>query len=186
QKAVRSLELKTNGLGLTKLNDVSKENLLHSIKTANDERFFAIIELYRRGMTPEEIHGYTNISLYFLDSLFSLIQLEAKVKETSIDSVSDELLQTLKEHQFADEWIASVWKTSFTQVRQHYKKRNIKPHYYMVDTCAGQFPAKTPYFYSSWYGEGELPTLKKQHKKIVVIGSGPIRIGQGIEFDYCS
>lgn len=186
QKAVRSLELKTNGLGLTKLNDVSKENLLHSIKTANDERFFAIIELYRRGMTPEEIHGYTNISLYFLDSLFSLIQLEEKVKETSIDSVSDELLQTLKEHQFADEWLASVWKTSFTQVRQHYKKRNIKPHYYMVDTCAGQFPAKTPYFYSSWYGEGELPTLKKQHKKIVVIGSGPIRIGQGIEFDYCS
>ncbi|WP_100404884.1 carbamoyl phosphate synthase large subunit [Bacillus solitudinis] len=185
QKAIRSLELKTDGLVLTSLNSWSDDDLWKIVKKAEDRRFFAILELMRRGYTRQEIHHETKINDFFLASFEKLVQLENVTKQESLPSISEETLYQLKRYGFADKWLASIWKVEEAAVREKRKTWGILPSYKMVDTCAGEFTASTAYYYSSWAGESDVDTTSDR-KKILIVGSGPIRIGQGIEFDYCS
>ncbi|WP_088103549.1 carbamoyl phosphate synthase large subunit [Halalkalibacter urbisdiaboli] len=185
QKAVRSLELKTDGLVLTSLISWTDEELWKIVKKAEDRRFFAIIELLRRGYNRQDIHEETKINDFFLSSFEKLVNLENVAKEEELSTISKETFYQLKKYGFADNWLASTWNVKEADVRKKRKAFGILPSYKMVDTCAGEFTASTAYYYSSWAGENDVdPTSGK--KKILIVGSGPIRIGQGIEFDYCS
>ncbi len=186
QKAVRSLELKTNGMELKGISYKSDEELWKSVIQADDTRFFAILELFRRGEVSEKIHEKTEINPFFLDVLSKLIQMENKAKKESIDKASPEFLRLLKENGFSDEWLSFIWDTPISQIRKKRKDHDIVPVFQMVDSCAGEFMASAPYFYSTWKGEGDQIVPDKNKKKVAIIGSGPVRIGQGIEFDYCT
>ncbi|MCR2822879.1 carbamoyl phosphate synthase large subunit [Lederbergia panacisoli] len=185
QKAVRSLEIKTIGLELTGISSYSDAELWNSVTLPDDIRFFSILELMRRGVTTDEIHKATNIQYFFLDQLLLLVNYEKKAKAVNLDTISQDLLKELKTLGFSEEWLAYVWNTNLKKVREKQKTFEIKPVYNMVDSCAGEFPAAAPYFYSTWKGEGDLISGGKK-PKIAIIGSGPVRIGQGIEFDYCT
>lgn len=185
QKAVRSLELKTNGLDFPSVTQKSNDELMNLVKHADDRRFFVLLELIRRGYSCEVLHEATEINAFFLKAFERLIALEKQSKELTFPSITKEQLSNLKKYGFADEWLAKVWNVSEEDVRQKRKELEITPTYKMVDTCAGEFTASTAYYYSSYSGEHDrIPQSGK--KKILLIGSGPIRIGQGIEFDYCS
>ncbi|MDT8859616.1 carbamoyl phosphate synthase large subunit [Alkalihalobacillus sp. MEB130] len=185
QKAVRSLELKTNGLDLPSVTKKSDDELMQLVKEADDRRFFVLLELIRRGYSRQTLHEATGIDAFFLQSFERLIQLETQSKEESFTNITTEQLHLYKKAGFTDEWLAGVWGVTEEEVREKRKALHITPSYKMVDTCAGEFTASTAYFYSSWSGEHDrIPQSGK--KKILLIGSGPIRIGQGIEFDYCS
>lgn len=185
QKAIRSLEIKTDGLSLPQLKNWTAKDLWAIVEKADDRRFFAILELLRQGITVAEIHEKTDIDLYFLTIFQKIVDLEQFAKSLTFESVTEEELRTLKRYGFSDEWLSSIWQVTLADVREKRKKYGILPAYKMVDTSAGQFLAKTSYFYSSWSGENEVQ-VSGNKKKILIIGSGPIRIGQGIEFDYCS
>jgi carbamoyl-phosphate synthase large subunit len=185
QKAVRSLELKTCGLELEGLASLCDEQLWDSVLRADDRRFFSILELMRRGASGKEIHEATEIDMYFLACLEKLIQLETEAKKASLASVSPEFLRHLKENGFSDQWLANIWGATLAEVRDKRKQEKITPVFQMVDSCAGEFPAAAPYFYSTWKGEGDV-VKNNTKRKIAIIGSGPVRIGQGIEFDYCT
>ncbi|MEK3886474.1 carbamoyl phosphate synthase large subunit [Bacillus sp. FSL K6-3431] len=185
QKAIRSLEVKTIGLEWIGISTYEETKLWESLRLPDDMRFFAILELMRRGTTSEQIHETTKINIYFLECLADLIEFENQARKETIETVSSEFLTQLKINGFSDEWLADVWKTETIQIRNKRKLHDILPVYNMVDSCAGEFPAETPYFYSTWKGEGD--TVKQsQQKRIAIIGSGPVRIGQGIEFDFCT
>ncbi|WP_332689284.1 carbamoyl phosphate synthase large subunit [Halalkalibacter lacteus] len=185
QKAVRSLELKTNGLDLPSVTKKSDNELWHLVKNADDRRFFVLLELMRRGFSRQDLHKETGITEFFLQSFERLISFENQIKASNFDDIENESLLTYKKAGFADEWLATVWGVTTKDVRKKRIELNIKPSFKMVDTCAGEFTASTAYFYSSWSGEHDIiPQSGK--KKILLLGSGPIRIGQGIEFDYCS
>lgn len=180
QKAVRSLELNTNGLSLEECEQFSTEELLTLVENADDRRLFTLFELLRRGVTVQELHERTKITPYFLNIFEKLIKLEKKARETTLQKVSKETMKVLKEHGFSDEWLAGVWKETILSVREKRKQLHILPSYDNVNTHN-----KRAYFYSTWKKAPKQMTLEK-NKKILIIGSGPIRIGQGIEFDYCS
>ncbi|GAE35419.1 carbamoyl phosphate synthase large subunit [Halalkalibacter akibai] len=185
QKAVRSLELKTDGLSLPAITNKTTEQLWDLVKNADDRRFFVLLELMRRGATRTELHETTGITEFFLQSFERLIALEKEIKATSIEEVTQDFLSLCKKSGFSDEWLARAWGIEESNLREKRKSLEIVPSYKMVDTCAGEFTASTAYFYSSWSGEHDtIPQSGK--KKILLLGSGPIRIGQGIEFDYCS
>ncbi|MFD1706629.1 carbamoyl phosphate synthase large subunit [Siminovitchia sediminis] len=186
QKAVRSLELKTNGLELKGIADRSHEELWSSVIHADDVRFFSIIELLRRGEPVETIHDQTKIHPYFLHVLSDLVKLENKAKNETMETINPGFLKLLKENGFSDTWLASIWNVSLKQLKEKRKEYEIMPVFQMVDSCAGEFTAAAPYFYSTWKGEGDHILSDTSKKKIAIIGSGPVRIGQGIEFDYCT
>ncbi len=186
QKAVRSLDIKgILGLEMERVKKFSLQQLWESVTEADDLRFFAILELLRRNVTTEEIHEATKINYFYLKSWKSLIEIENEVKQLSLTTVSKKKLEDLKVNGFSDEWLASVWKVTLDDIRNKRHEFDIVPSFKMVDTCAAEFVAKTSYYYSSWSGEQDVDT-ESNKKKVVIIGSGPIRIGQGIEFDYCS
>ncbi|MBS4203472.1 carbamoyl phosphate synthase large subunit [Lederbergia citrea] len=185
QKAIRSLEINTCGLELPQIASYSDEQLWQSVTLPDDLRFFAILELIRRGISIQDIHEATKIQLFFLETLVLLIDLEEQARKEKIDNVSRDFLLKLKTNGFSDQWLAKIWKTDLKKIREILKEEQISPVYNMVDSCAGEFPATAPYFYSTWKGQGDFfPKSKK--KKMAIIGSGPVRIGQGIEFDYCT
>lgn len=186
QKAVRSLDIKgISGLEMERVQRLSDEMLWKSVKIADDLRFFAILELLRRGTSETKIHDITQINNFYLKSWKFLIEMEQVAKRYSYRSVTKEQLEQLKIYGFSDQWLASTWHVSLADIRKKRYQFSIHPSYKMVDTCAGEFVAKTAYYYSSWSGEQDVET-ESTKKKIIIIGSGPIRIGQGIEFDYCS
>lgn len=186
QKAVRSLDIKgISGLEMKRLQTLSDEKLWKSVKVADDLRFFAILELLRRGTSETKIHNITQINYFYLKSWKFLIEMEQVAKMYSYQTVTKEQLEQLKISGFSDEWLASTWHVTLADIRKKRHQFSIHPSYKMVDTCAGEFVAKTSYYYSSWSGEQDVET-ESTKKKIIIIGSGPIRIGQGIEFDYCS
>lgn len=186
QKAIRSLDMKgISGLEMSAVKKLTDEKLWSSVIEADDLRFFAILELLRRGATTEEIHLSTKINYFYLDSWKFLIEQERAAKKLSLITVTKVQLQQFKINGFTDEWLATVWSVSEDDLRKKRHDYNIHPSYKMVDTCAGEFIAKTSYYYSSWSGEQDVE-VETNKKKIIIIGSGPIRIGQGIEFDYCS
>ncbi|WP_175614802.1 carbamoyl-phosphate synthase large subunit [Piscibacillus halophilus] len=180
-KSVRSLEICTNDLYLPKVEKLSMENLMKRLKVADDERLFLIAEAFRRGFTLEDIHHYTEIDLFFLYKLQGLIQLEHQLEKNHWDL---ELMKEAKQKGFMDETIARLWNTAEEDVRSFRVMNDLCPVYKMVDTCAAEFTSETPYFYSTYEEENESQVTNR--RKILVIGSGPIRIGQGIEFDYAT
>ncbi|RRN72542.1 carbamoyl phosphate synthase large subunit [Peribacillus simplex] len=184
QKAVDSLELKTNGLQLSSLKNKTVPELWVKLAEKSDERIFVIFEMLRKGVTIAEIHEATTIDYFFLKSFDSLIQNEMKIEARRIDQVTKEELQSYKEKGFSDRYLASVWNVSELEVRAHRKSLGLTAVYKTVDTCAAEFESHTNYHYSTYFGENE--QKKTDKKKVLMIGSGPIRIGQGIEFDYCS
>ncbi|MDM5305192.1 carbamoyl phosphate synthase large subunit [Peribacillus frigoritolerans] len=184
QKAVDSLELKTIGLQLSSLKNKTIPELWGKLAEKSDERIFVIFEMLRKGVTIEEIHEATAIDYFFLKSFASLIQSEMEIEAKVIDQVTREELQSYKEKGFSDHYLASVWKVNEIELRAHRKSLGVTAVYKTVDTCAAEFESHTNYHYSTYFGENE--QQKTDKKKVLMIGSGPIRIGQGIEFDYCS
>ncbi|SFP79142.1 carbamoyl phosphate synthase large subunit [Salibacterium halotolerans] len=185
QKAVRSLEIKTTGLEVPGMDKKDEETLFAELKRQDDQRFFILMELLRRGKAALELHHLTGIDLFFLRSFEKLAALEKEILGTDWENVTKEQLYTWKKAGFTDGWMALQWNVEPREVYSRRKEWNILPSYHMVDTCAAEFTAETPYYYSSWYTEGD-GKEETDKPKLLIAGSGPIRIGQGIEFDYCS
>ncbi|GGC80848.1 carbamoyl-phosphate synthase pyrimidine-specific large chain [Thalassobacillus devorans] len=180
-KGVRSLEGKTEELYLGYLTGLPDEVLNQRLIKADDERIFVLAEALRRNQTLQELHDLTGIDFFFLHKLKKLIDLE---KVIATEKLSYEPLRKAKQLGFSDQQIARLTGNDVDDV-YHYRLTNqITPVYKMVDTCAGEFASETPYYYSSYEEENE--SVVTSRKKVLVIGSGPIRIGQGVEFDYAT
>jgi len=184
QKAIRSLEIGRAGLGGDgKDKNASKDEILRRLRIPNHERVFYIRYAIKKGMRIDEIAQLTKIDLWFIDRIKNIAEMEEKLKKFSLTTITDEVLREAKTLGFSDRQIAYLLKTNEDDVRKRRISTNTVAVYKMVDTCAGEFEAKTPYYYSTYEKENEAtPTGRK---KIVILGSGPNRIGQGIEFDYC-
>jgi carbamoyl-phosphate synthase large subunit len=180
-KAVRSLEVGLYHLELPAFRGKSKEEIVHKILKQDDERLFAIAEAMRIGMTAEEINQLTQIDTFFLSKIQNILNLEKKLEE---NPRSVDLIRTAKKMGFSDKFLSRLWKAPETEVYEFRKKNFIMPVYKMVDTCAGEFESSTPYYYSTYESQDEV--MESSKKKVIVLGSGPIRIGQGIEFDYAT
>ena len=178
-KAVRSLEAGLYHLELSE--DFDDELIEKRIRKAGDERLFYIGEALRRGKTIETIHEWSQIDLFFLHKLKKIVDFE---KELLTHSYDTEVLQKAKELGFSDKTIAEIWEVSEINVYEYRKQHGIIPVYKMVDTCAAEFESETPYFYGTYEDENESEVTAK--KSVIVLGSGPIRIGQGVEFDYAT
>ena len=178
-KSVRSLEVKVDHLEKEEFKSYSKEELYKKIKGRDDERIFAIAQWLRNGYSMEEIQKLTNIDYFFLNHIQRILDLETEMKSHPQDA---EVLYRLKRNGFSDKYIARNWNIKEIDLYQMEQKEHIVPVYKMVDTCAGEFTSLTPYFYSTYEMENE--SIASDRKKVIVLGSGPIRIGQGVEFDY--
>jgi len=181
-KAIRSLEQHVESLldyDFTSLDDEELEEMLHKV---DDRRIWVIAEALRRGFSYEMIHDITKIDLWFIDKLAILVEMENALKN---ETLTPELLAEAKRIEFPDTVISKLSGKSVDEIKQMRKDNGIVAAYKMVDTCAAEFEAATPYYYSVYKGENEAAETKPE-KKVLVLGSGPIRIGQGIEFDYCS
>ncbi len=185
QKAVRSLELKIDGLSLSSLKKKTEQELWELVQRPDDRRFFVILELLRRGASRDQLYKQTGITTLFLRVFERLVTYEQKIAATTFNEVDELFLKTCKKLGFADKELAKAWGVSEEEVRKLRKQLDIVPSYKLVDSSAGEFDSDAAYFYSSWSGESDqIPASAK--KKLLLLGSGPIRIGQGIEFDYCS
>lgn len=185
QKAVQSLEGKNNGLLLPELSVKTNDELKQLLVDKDDRRFFAILELLRRGVAVEAIHEWTKIDRFFLCSFERLVALEKQAAAATLDTIEEQTFRFLKEKGCSDAFLAETWGVTELDVRNKRKELGIVPSYKMVDTCAAEFHSETDYYYSTYFGEDE----RKQpsgKEKVLIIGAGPIRIGQGIEFDYSS
>ncbi|CAI3253873.1 carbamoyl-phosphate synthase large subunit [Enterococcus cecorum] len=180
-KAVRSLEIGCIHVEVPELSQVDDALLMNRIVKAQDDRLFYLAEALRRGFTIEELHQMTKIDLFFLDKLLHIIEIEQQLKETVKDV---DTLRLAKQNGFADKKIAELWQMTMEEVRQFRLANQIKPVYKMVDTCAAEFESSTPYFYSTYEFENE--SIRSSKDSVLVLGSGPIRIGQGVEFDYAT
>lgn len=180
-KAVRSLEVGTHHLELKEAQNVSEEELQKRLVAPDDERIFLVMEALRRGKTLEEIHELTKIDYFFLVKLERIVAYENKCKTEVLDK---HLLRDLKRIGFTDRKIAELTGKTEQDIRNMRKQEGLVPVYKMVDTCAAEFEAETPYYYSTYEEEDEREETGK--KRVIVLGSGPIRIGQGIEFDYAT
>ncbi|RSD29379.1 carbamoyl phosphate synthase large subunit [Mesobacillus subterraneus] len=184
-KAVRSLNIKTVDLKLPALASLSIEELYALAKKQTDQRLFVLLELLRRGEGILSLHEKTKIDLFFLSKFKSLIEVENSIPHFDIEGITASELEFLKARGFSDAFLAQEWKAGEAEVRTLRRKFGINPVYKMVDTCAAEFASASNYFYSCYGGENETPAPTSK-RKVLVIGSGPISIGQGIEFDYCS
>lgn len=181
-KAIRSLEQNLYDLHIPEIDELSLDELKKKLKDVDDHRLFAIAEALRKGIAPEVIHNITKIDLWFIDKIQHLIEVEERLKT---EELTVELLKVAKRLEFPDRVIAQYVNKSEEDIHQMRKDNNIVAVYKTVDTCAAEFDATTPYYYSVHGGYNEVDP-QDDKKKIMVLGSGPIRIGQGIEFDYCS
>ena len=181
QKAVRSLEIDEKDLISAKAQSATDDEVEEKLFHAQDDRLFYIAEAFRRGYTIEEVHELTKINLYYLDIVKQIVELESKLSQNKEDL---DVLKRAKRYGYSDYTIAKLWGTTEDEVRNLRKEHKLLPVYKMVDTCAAEFDSSTPYFYSSYDLENE--SKKSDKKSVLVIGSGPIRIGQGVEFDYAT
>ncbi len=182
-KAIRSLEQHVDSLLSYDFSALSVEELKSRLKVVDDQRIWVIAEAIRKGMGYEEIHRLTMIDVWFLDKIAILVEMEQALKTQEL---TPELLREAKRLEFPDICIAGLTGRTLEEVKGLRQEYGIHAVYRMVDTCAAEFAASTPYYYSVYGGESEDAGLSKSRKKVLVLGSGPIRIGQGIEFDYCS
>lgn len=180
-KACRSLEVGVDHNELPALSQVSDDELMRKIVKVQDDRLFYISEAIRRGYSPDEIAELTKIDVFFLDKLLHIYEIEQELASHIGDSY---VLKKAKQNGFADTKIATLWDMTAQQVRRIRQDQKIMPVYKMVDTCAAEFESATPYFYSTYGFENE--SVKSSKESVLVLGSGPIRIGQGVEFDYAT
>ncbi len=178
-KAVRSLEINVHHLYKDKFDSMDAHQLLDYIKTGTDDRLFAIAELIYHGADLGVICSATKIDMFFLGKIKNIIDYENKLKAAPGDL---DVLWGAKRLGFSDQYIAKLWNSSADEIRAQRKAAGIVPVYKMIDTCAAEFESYVPYFYSTYEQENE--SIVSDRKKILVLGSGPIRIGQGVEFDY--
>ena len=178
-KAVRSLEIGVSHLHMPKFSGMDAEELFQYIRTATDDRIFAIAQLIRIGATPGRIHDETMIDMFFLEKIKNIVYFEAMLINGKDDP---DVLRAAKHLGISDKYIAQMWGQTEKDIFRFRRRENLMPVYKMIDTCASEFESYVPYFYSSYEEENE--SIVSQKKKIVVLGSGPIRIGQGVEFDY--
>ena len=184
-KAIRSLELNVRALRLPKLDEYYTDEIEDLLVNVDDERLFVVAEALRRGVSPRKINSITKMDLWFLDRFKKIIDMEEALIRCKVEPDAD-ALRTAKEMCFADSYIGWLCQMEQKDVKALRERYGIVPSFKMVDTCAAEFDAETPYYYSSYDGENEADTGDSGRKKVLVLGSGPIRIGQGIEFDYCS
>ena len=181
-KAIRSLEQHVDCLLSYDFSELDHDALLEQLHVVDDRRIWVIAEALRRGISYEEIHAITKIDLWFIDKLAILVEMEDQLKKGPL---TPELLKEAKRIEFPDNVISRLTGVSQEEIKSMRHANNIRAAYKMVDTCAAEFAAETPYYYSCFDGISEVEEEHKK-KKVLVLGSGPIRIGQGIEFDFCS
>ena len=179
-KAMRSLEIGVDHAYMKKYDNVPAEELLEKIKTPTDERIFQIMELIRKGVSLRKIYFATMIDEFFLRKFKNIVDMENKLK--SAKEIDINLLKDAKKMGFSDSYLGKLMNKTDVEMFKIRKENGILPVYKMIDTCASEFDAYVPYFYSSYEEENE--SIVSPKKKIIVLGSGPIRIGQGVEFDY--
>ncbi len=183
-KAIRSLELGIYNIELESFKKLTADEIREKLKEVDDERIFLLAEALRKGITKEEIFDITKVDIFFTDKIHQLIKMEEKLKSKTMDQLDKEILLKAKKMGYTDAVIASFVGSTKQEITALRKSFDIYATYKMVDTCAAEFEAVTPYYYSTYDEYCEVKESK--NKKILVLGSGPIRIGQGIEFDYCS
>ncbi|MBR1702809.1 MAG: carbamoyl-phosphate synthase large subunit [Lachnospiraceae bacterium] len=181
-KAIRSLEQHVDCLRSYDFSALSAEDLLDRLKVVDDQRIWVIAEAIRKGIPQEQIHEITKIDLWFIDKIAILVEMEQALES---EPLTPELLKEAKRIEFPDNVIARLTGKTEEEIKELRYVNGIKAVYKMVDTCAAEFAASTPYYYSVYGGECEAQETTGR-KKVLVLGSGPIRIGQGIEFDFCS
>ena len=178
-KAIRSLEIKACHLELPEFKNMDDDALIEEIKKHDDKRPFAICEALRKGVTIDKIYSLTSIDRFFLEKFYHIVQIENELKS---EPFSKELFIKAKTYGFSDEYLGKIYHKSKIEIYKYRRENNIYPVYKMIDTCASEFKSYIPYFYSTYEHENE--SIRSNKKKIIVLGSGPIRIGQGVEFDY--
>ncbi|GLR18145.1 carbamoyl-phosphate synthase large subunit [Portibacter lacus] len=185
QKACQSQENNRSGLGADKKEWIRTEDILTRLERAGDDRIYRVKDALRLGVPLNTVQKLTKIDPWFLKQIKRLVKIEERIQRLNVpEDISEEFLREIKELGYSDAQIAWLMRVGEDQVTNHRKSLNVRRTYKMVDTCAAEFEAQTPYFYSTFDKENEsIPTPDK--KKIIVLGSGPNRIGQGIEFDYC-
>ena len=181
-KAIRSLEQNVESLLDYDFTDLDEEQLEEQLHVVDDRRIFVIAEALRHGMSYETINSITKIDNWFIDKLAIIVEMEQALQTQEL---TKDLLKEAKRIEFPDTLISKLTNKSVEEIKSLRKEYNIVAGFKMVDTCAGEFEATTPYYYSTYDGDNEAIETKPD-KKVLVLGSGPIRIGQGIEFDYCS
>jgi carbamoyl-phosphate synthase large subunit len=184
QKACQSLEIGRAGLGADGRQSRNLDEIMHSLEHPSWDRLFHIYDALSLGVPIESVRKATKIDRWFLNQIQELVNLEAELRRYSVNNIPQDIFLTVKQKGFSDQQIAWILGGNTTEedVYQRRKALGLKRVYKMVDTCAAEFQAKTPYYYSTYEGENE--SIVSDKKKIVVLGSGPNRIGQGIEFDY--
>lgn len=180
-KAIRSLEIGLNHLELPALAELSKQEIIKQLHSADDERIFVVAQALRQGVLSDEIRKITGIDRFFIEKINRLVTLEQRLGR---EPLSAGLLAEAKKAGFSDRAVARFTGSDEAAVRRLRSEFNVTPSYKMVDTCAAEFESLTPYYYSTYTEQDEVTPLTG--RKVLVLGSGPIRIGQGIEFDYCS
>lgn len=185
-KAIDSLDVKFNyQLGLSLFDNMPMEELIKYIEKPNDQRIFAICKALQKGITVNEIVDITKIDIFFIHKLAKIVSLAEEVQNAGIAWLDYDLYSRAKKIGFGDSYIANLTNVPLDTILDLRKKYPIAPVYKLVDTCGGEFEAVTPYYYSTYEAKDDV-AVTNDKKKVLVIGSGPIRIGQGIEFDYCS
>ncbi|WP_211652818.1 carbamoyl phosphate synthase large subunit [Planococcus alpniumensis] len=184
QKALRSLELPIDGFRLPAISSLPTGDLLELAMKPDDRRLFVLFELLIRGKTTDELHAITGITPYFLYVLSNIVTEWQDLKSISWNTVTADRLLQAKKLGFSDQQMADIWNVPAAEIWGQRRSYKIAPAYRMIDTCAAEFRSNTNYFYSTWDNAADVDRSKGA-KKVAVVGSGPIRIGQGIEFDYC-
>jgi len=183
QKACQSLEIKRNGLGADGRELTNQDEILHSLANPSWNRLFHIYDAIKLGIPLKTVFEKTKIDYWFLRQIEDLVKVEGRIQAHTLESLPKELLYEAKQKGYADRQIAHLLSCLESEVFHKRHELDIKRVYKLVDTCAAEFEAQTPYYYSTFEDENE--SIRTDKKKIVVLGSGPNRIGQGIEFDYC-
>ncbi|MGB1075421.1 MAG: carbamoyl-phosphate synthase large subunit [Flavobacteriales bacterium] len=183
QKAAQSLEIGRNGLGADGRELTDQDELIESLSHPSWNRLFHLYDALKLGIPLRKIQEITRIDKWFLKQIEELVHLEHELEQHDLQSIPKGLMRTLKQKGYADRQIAHVLGCLESQVHEKRTEMGITRTYKLVDTCAGEFPAATPYYYSSFEEENE--SICSDRRKVIVLGSGPNRIGQGIEFDYC-
>ena len=181
-KAIRSLEQHVDSLMSYDFTGLTEEELVKELSIVDDMRIWRIAEAVRRGISYEQIHAITKIDVWFIDKIAILVEMEQALKTKEL---TEDLLREAKRLEFPDYVIANLTGKTEDEIKALRREYDITAAYKMVDTCAAEFAATTPYYYSVYGGENEAVETHDR-KKVLVLGSGPIRIGQGIEFDFCS
>jgi carbamoyl-phosphate synthase large subunit len=192
QKALRGLEVGADGFGCDRRDlwgteaEPSDDEIIAKLSKAGAERVWYLRYAIKRGMSTKKIFELTGIDPWFLDNLLEIVETENALREIgSLDSATDEQIRTAKRQGFSDRQLANIFSRTEPEVRADRLRRGIRATFKSVDTCAAEFEAYTPYYYSTYESEDEVPPKPPGKKRIMILGGGPNRIGQGIEFDYC-